>query len=419
MARKKRSSGKGLLTVLIILLLAAACAAVYYFFIWEDPALNVRSGITLEAGAPMPEAKDFLHEEKKLEASFAMEFPADAATNPGTYNAQLQYGKEVYPIVLQVEDTTAPKGTLQTVTVNQTQAPSINDFIVEVSDVTPVGIAYKQEPDVSTGGDKEVTIVLTDTSGNRTELTTTLTVIGDDTAPEITGVKDIEIYQGDTVSYRSGVSVSDNMDEAPVLTIDNSKVDLSAPGVYEVTYSAKDFCGNEAVVAATVTVYEKRDGYVDLETIYALADKTLKNIVSDNMTTEQKVNAIYRWAHRSLSYVDHSDKSDWRQAAYVALTKARGDCYNYFAVTKLMFERLGISNIDVVKVKPYEGAAGHYWSMVSIDGGETYYHFDATPRVNQDISFCLITDKELDAYSNAHRGSHNRDKSLYPATPED
>ncbi len=54
-------------------------------------------------------------------------------------------------------------------------------------------------------------------------------------------------------------------------------------------------------------------------------------------------------------------------------------CFNYFAVTKLMFERLGIPNIDVKKVKNYEGDSNHYWSLVSVDGGETYYHFDAAP----------------------------------------
>ncbi|MBQ4600055.1 MAG: transglutaminase domain-containing protein [Oscillospiraceae bacterium] len=419
MAQKKQRSKKVLLILLCVVLLAAACAAGYYFFIWEDPALNVRGGLTLEAGEALPQAADFLYEQKKLEASFETQFPEDASTVPGTYHAQLRYGKELYPIALQVVDTTPPSGTVQDVTVNQTKMPQISDFIVETEDVTEVKVAYKQEPDVSSGGERAVVLVLTDTSGNRTELTAKLTVIGDEIAPEITGVKDIELYQGDTISYRNGVSVTDNMDEAPVLTIDNSAVDLSAPGVYTVTYSAVDYCGNQSTASATVTVYEKKEGYVDLETIYALADKTLARIVNDDMTDRQKVRAIYNWAHNGFSYVDHSDKSDWHQAAYKMLTTYRGDCFNYFAVTKLLFERLGIPNIDVVKVKPYPGAAGHYWSLVSVDGGETYYHFDATPRVNQNISFCLITDAKLDAYSNAHYNSHNRDKSLYPATPEE
>ena len=95
-----------------------------------------------------------------------------------------------------------------------------------------------------------------------------------------------------------------------------------------------------------------------------------------------------------------------------------GDCFGYFAVTKLLFERLGIPNIDVRKVKNFDGDSDHFWSLVSVDGGKTYYHFDATPRVGDGDDFCLVTDAFLDAYSDSHKGSHNRDKSLYPATPE-
>ncbi len=418
MAHRKKRKEERYIVFLLVVLILELCVAFYYFFLRENPALNVRGTLTLEAGSPLPKAVDFLHEEKEdMQAALESAFPKDAALIPGTYKNQLIYGEELYPVTLEVEDTTPPMGTLQSVTVSQTKVPAVEDFIVEVSDVTAVTTAFKEVPDVSTAGDKRVTIVLTDTSGNKTELTTTLTVVADAEAPVITGVKDITCYQGDAVSYRKDIAVSDNMDTAPVLTIDNSQVDLSTPGTYQVTYRATDYCGNEAKVTATVTVYEKKDGYVDLDTIYALVDKTLTTIIKDGMTTREQVKAIYNWAHSKLGYKDHSNKDDWHQAAYVMLTKNRGDCFNYFAVTKLMFERLGIPNIDVVKVKPYAGASNHYWSMVSVDGGETYYHFDATPRANPGY-FCLITDAALDKYSDANKGSHNRDKSLYPATPE-
>ena len=104
--------------------------------------------------------------------------------------------------------------------------------------------------------------------------------------------------------------------------------------------------------------------------------------------------------------------------AYRVLKGNSTDCFGYFAVTKLMFERLGIPNIDVTKVKNYEGDSNHYWSLVSLDGGETYYHFDATPRKGDGDYFFLLSDAELDEYSDAHKKCHNRDKSLYPATPE-
>ena len=53
-----------------------------------------------------------------------------------------------------------------------------------------------------------------------------------------------------------------------------------------------------------------------------------------------------------------------------------------------------------------------------MDGGKTYYHLDTTPRVGDGDDFCLVTDKFLDDYSAKNKNCHNRDKSLYPATPE-
>lgn len=255
-------------------------------------------------------------------------------------------------------------------------------------------------------------------SASPTESTTpTETTPRDTVAPELVGVHDFVIYQGDTISYYSGISATDDEDPNPTITVDNSAVDLSKEGEYQAIYICKDAAGNETRVVATVTVLQKKEGYADLETIYAEVDAKLAQIVKEDMTDRQKVEAIYIWARSSLGYSDHFDHNDYRQAAYLMLTKNSGDCYGYFAVTKLMFERLGIPNIDVQKVKNYEEDSNHYWSLVSVDGGQTWYHFDATPRKGSGDDFCLVTDAFLDAYSDAHKKCHNRDKSLYPATP--
>ena len=249
------------------------------------------------------------------------------------------------------------------------------------------------------------------------ETTVPDTTLGDTVAPELIGVHDFTIYQGDTISYYKGVSATDNEDPNPTITVDNSAVDLSKTGVYQVFYICTDAAGNETRISATVTVLEKKTGYAELETIYAAVDAKLAQIIKENMTTRQKVQAIYNWARNALGYTDNFDHSDYRQAAYLMLTQARGDCYGYFAVTKLMFERLGIPNIDVQKVKNYPEDSNHYWSLVSVDGEQSWYHFDATPRKGAGDDFCLVTDAFLDAYSDAHNKCHNRDKSLYPATP--
>lgn len=236
-------------------------------------------------------------------------------------------------------------------------------------------------------------------------------------APILTGAHDFTVYQGDTIAYLDGITATDETDLAPTVTVDSSAVDLNHPGEYQITYTAKDASGNAVEKKATVTVLEWREGYADLDTIYAAADAKLAEILRENATPTQQVQDIYAWARINLGYSGHTDRSDRYQAAYGMLTEGRGDCFGYFAVTKLLFERLGIQNIDVRKVKNSADDSDHFWSMVSLDGGESWYHFDATPRYGSGDGFCLVTDAFLDAYSESHKGSHNRDKFLYPATP--
>lgn len=261
-----------------------------------------------------------------------------------------------------------------------------------------------------TPDDSVISIIDTNPPGNTS---------GDCKAPVLSGIHDFTIYQGDTISYMSGITAADETDSNPTITVDNSAVDLSQPGEYQVTYTASDASGNSSQATAIVTVLEKQDGFVDLETIYAAADAKLEEIIRDNATMKQQVHDIYAWARLNLSYGGHSDRTDWRQTAYGMLTEGKGDCFGFYAVTKLLFERLDIPNIDVCKVKNSADDTDHFWSLVSLDDGETWYHFDSTPRYGEGDDFCLVTDTFLDAYSKKHDGSHNRDKSLYPETPQE
>lgn len=413
--RRKNSGLKNIITLLAIVL-AGLLIAIALLSLAEEKASNVKTELTLEAGQAVPEAAVFLKEDKGLPISYTGSF-VDTSV-PGEYTVTLVYDEREYTATVTVQDTVAPVGTPQNVSMMPGDVPDAAVFLSSIQDVTDVTVTYKTQPDMTVDGKQDVTVVLTDTSGNQSEVTATLCITFDLEPPVIEGVEDFLVYVGDTISYRSGITISDAIDPAPKLSVDSGAVDLSKPGEYTVTYTATDASGNTATATAKVVVHEKKEGYVDLETIYAAVDKKLSQIIEDGMTDREKVKAIYKWARGNLGYSGHSDKDDWLQGAYVMLSAGKGDCFNYFAVCKLMFERLEIPNIDVRKVKNYDGDSDHFWSLVSVDGGETYYHFDATPRVGSGDDFCLVTDAFLDAYSASHKNCHNRDKSLYPATPE-
>lgn len=257
--------------------------------------------------------------------------------------------------------------------------------------------------------------------GSSVPSTPSVSDVQDTQAPVIAGTKDLEAYVGSTISYKSGVTVTDDVDAKPSLEIDNSQVDLNKAGTYDVTYTATDAAGNSTSVTVKLTVKVKPANFVEPEVIYAKADAILSQFIRSDMTDREKAEAVYVWTRRSvhLTYgsapkgFDH-ESADWLQTAYQLLNKevAKGDCFYFFAVQKLLLQRLNIPTIDCEKI--YDGDSHHYWLLVSVDGGKNYYHFDNV----WSKALCLVTDAELNAFSAAVESNpFNRNESLYPATP--
>lgn len=230
-------------------------------------------------------------------------------------------------------------------------------------------------------------------------VTATLTVKpADTTAPEFAGIKDLVVYLGDTVSYRDGVTVSDNDDENVTFSVDATKVDLTRLGVYDVTYTATDKRGNTASVTAKVSVLEPLEGGQDSsvctkEELDALCQSILDSILKPGMTDRQKAEAIYDRVSK-IKYVNTTDDPNWIGRAYTGLTTNKGDCVNYWAASKALLTMAGIPNYDIERL----GGPDHYWQIVFIDGN--WYHFDACPTLKTNRFRCFLrTDSEVAAYS--------------------
>ena len=402
---RRKNRRTGLRAAIVVLSVILALLLGWIFLMPKDAG-----EITIEAGASLPQAGDFLQG-----AEYTEDISGMNAAVPGSYALKLSKGIFKYNATLIVRDTVAPTATVKDATVMIPGTVKPADMVSDIVDATDVTVAFESQPDMATPGEQAVVLVLTDRGGNTTRLDAKITVVKDTQAPTILGVQDIIAYAGGTVAYRSGITVSDDYDENVTLTLDSSGVDLSTVGTYKVIYSATDASGNTATKEATVTVMEKQAGYVEPEVIYARVDAILEQFITDDMTDREKVEAVYVWTHRGdhLIYGSAPDRTDWLQTAYEFLDRKKGDCYWFYAIQKLMLQRLNIPTIDVKKVKNFEKDSNHYWLLVSIDGGENYYHFDNV----WSRQLCLVTDKTLNKFSKAVNNCFNRDESLYPATP--
>lgn len=477
-------------------LLAAAAAGCLILLVcgWYFLFGGIRLEITAEAGNSVSLADFSRHGGAFLKAASGLD-AVDTAV-PGTYPVKLRCLWREFDCRVVVVDTVAPTGQVRDLTAFYTQLPEPGDFLVGAADATQVRVSFDTPPDASIEGAQTVSVCLTDLGGNVTtlqakltllfdetppqisgatdrqvylgtvldlaegvsvsddldesaalfiddsavnwhsagvypvvyqaedachnvtEVTVFVTVIEDLTAPQIMGVTELSMYIGSTISYRKGIILTDDTDPAPKLTVDSSAVDLSRPGTYQVVYTATDCVGNSFSQTTTVTVREAPRSFVEEDVILQEADRLLEKILKEGMTPREQVEAIYKYLDRECCYVNSSDKSDWMQAAYKLMKTQRGDCFSFYSLSRLFFERLGLPNLTVRRQENAWRSSNHWWNMVSLDGGESWYHYDSTPHSAGLMETCLVTDADLERFNRSARGYYDWDRASYPATPE-
>jgi len=135
----------------------------------------VARSVTVEAGRNSIQASDFLTE-KNHSAVFADGVFYDLS-EVGEYKIALIVDGKEYSTTLNVIDTKPPLGTVQDIAIWQGSTISADDCVTDISDATSVSVSFKNAPDTSILGKHEITVVLEDGGGNKTEYTFTLDVV--------------------------------------------------------------------------------------------------------------------------------------------------------------------------------------------------------------------------------------------------
>ncbi len=358
------------------------------------------------------EYKDAAFSQQVTDFSAVGSYPVSVVNADGT----------ALPFTMIVQDTTAPVVELRSpaqFSVHQEVTPE--DFVVTCKDASPVTFSFNTVPDTSKEGTSTASILATDAQGNSHTYEAVYTVMGDGEAPEITGVADMRTLVKMPVSYLRGVTAVDETDgELQVLVTEPEGFDIKTAGDYTITFTAQDSAGNITTKTATLTVLPNLDEVDTLteEDVYRIGDAivaTLWDHDDPTITEAKKARKLYRYAQDHMMYKDNKDIKPWHTAAAIAMYRNYGDCRNYYAFAKLMYDCGGFENMQVARVCSSDKESKHFWNLVKIDG--SWYHCDTTPRVGRS-DFFMLTDAQLDAYNATQSDKpFNRDKSLYPATP--
>ena len=141
---------------------------------------------------------------------------------------------------------------------------------------------------------------------------------------------------------------------------------------------------------------------IDPEAAYAAAEKVMATLWCDNEVDTAR--AIFTWVHSNITYLPLTTELSYEEAAYRGFTRKSGDCYVYFACSKMLLDCAGIPNIMIERYPVYDN--GHYWNLVLLNG--EWYHCDATVFKDHPDMYFMCTDDEI---GDSH---HSFDSSLYP-----
>ncbi len=363
---------------------------------------NLINEVRLETGSEITVESFF--EAAPEDASIVTDISGIDTMVPGTYPLVISYGGREEDVTLTISDTTAPEAVAvpQSIYIG-TDIPEAEAFVTDLYDLSGnVTVDFETVPDKFSAGTVDVTIKVFDSYGNTNDVTSQLTVIDDQTGPEILGAKDLSYKVGEEFNLEEGITAVDDYDTEPEIYIDAYNCNFNKIGVYTLAYIAVDEAGNTTRQEVKLTVLPP-EGEEFNDYVYQMADDILVGIKTKKKTKTAK--AIFEYVHDNMTY-DSSNfgASTPEEAAFIGFTTGTGNCYIYASCCKILLDRAGISSMFITRY-PIT-TSGHFWLLVRLNG--KWWHCDATPFMGHEGIYFMLIDSQLDQY-------HEFDPSKYPA----
>lgn len=311
---------------------------------------------------------------------------------PGSFAVPITVNGVAQTVAVTVVDTTPPtlkpNPRIGEATLYTKHEYRPEDFFA-AEDLTPVTLAFADEPDFAAAGEVTITVLARDAGGNETTASVTVVLKDDLNPPHIYGAIDRICYVDEPIAYFAEVFGEDDEDGPVEVTVESDVLSYQE-GTYRVVYRAQDLSGNESETVCRFRLIQRS---VTEEELHELAQSILQEITTPDMVDAEKLRAIYDYVREHLTYTNgvNNNYTDWRKAAFEAYTRGTGDCYNIYSLTRALLEETDIRFLSVERVKAGVWRTRHYWVMVDLGTG--WYILDPTwtPRHRAD---CFMWTKE-------------------------
>ena len=176
----------------------------------------------------------------------------------GRYPVIYIYKDKKYEATIEIVDTKKPQFDVVDLDIDLGMKVDPASMATNINDATKTEVSFKEDYDFSKEGTVEVIIQVKDKGNNVTEKKGKVKVTKDSEPPQITGLEPLTIVIGAKTDYNSGVSISDNRDPEPKLTVDSSNVNIQKEGTYTLIYIGIDRSGNKIEKQREIKVIEKK-----------------------------------------------------------------------------------------------------------------------------------------------------------------
>jgi len=156
--------------IVAAVLAAAAAAAGWLIYVDQQPKFH---DLTVELGTETVGIRDFM---TKYASAKRVSFVSDPSSidlaAPGSTSVTLRHGRKEETVLFTVQDTVAPTGTIpETYTVTTDRGiPPAEELVPDIQDAGQVTVTYLEEPEIPYDySDLTVTLVMEDSSGNKTQ----------------------------------------------------------------------------------------------------------------------------------------------------------------------------------------------------------------------------------------------------------